>query len=111
MLAHDEIKNNLSFDLIFNLEMSLLAKLVLYLSGILLSTIFFITLILMCLSLWRNAPIYLLIPLLITFIAPLSWFFLVKNHSYHHYHLNYVLWYLYFIPFSAVVLSEVKWKK
>ena len=110
-LARDEIKNNLSFDLIFNLEMSLLAKLALYLSGILLSTIFFITLILMCFSLWRTAPIYLLIPLLITFIAPLSWFFLAKGHSYHHYHLNYVLWYLYFIPFSAVVLSEVKWKK
>ena len=78
-LARDEIKNNLSFDLIFNLEMSLLAKLALYLSGILLSTIFFITLILICLSLWRTAPIYLLIPLLITFIAPLSWFFLSQR--------------------------------
>lgn len=109
--ARDEIRNNLSLDLIFNIEMSLLAKLALYLSGIVLSSIFFITLVLMCLSLWRTAPIYLLIPLLITFIAPLSWFFLAKGHSYIHYHMNYVLWYLYFIPFSAVVLSEVKWKK
>lgn len=38
--------------------------------------------------------------LLVAIIAPLSWFFLAKAHSYVHYHLNYVLWYLVYIPFG-----------
>lgn len=109
--VRDRIKNNFSFVPIFNLEMSLLAKLSLYILGIIFSSVFLITLVALCLTVCRTAPNYLLIPLLITFVAPLSWFLVAKGHSYIHYHMNYVLWYLYFIPFSSVVLSEVKWKR
>jgi hypothetical protein len=38
------------------------------------------------------------------FLAPLSWFVLAKGHSYSHYHLNYVLWYLPFIPYGVLVI-------
>jgi hypothetical protein len=44
--------------------------------------------------------------ILISFAAPVSWFIVAKAHSYIHYQLNYVLWYLPFIPYSFVVLTE-----
>jgi len=109
--ARNEIINKTSLYPVLDLEISLIAKLAIYLLGVVLSNVFFISIVAMCLSLWRTAPSYLLIPLLISFISPISWFFLAKGHSDSHYQLNYVLWYLYFIPFAAVVLSEVKWKK
>lgn len=38
--------------------------------------------------------------LLISFFAPVSWFVLASPHSYIHTHMNYVLWYIPFIPIS-----------
>lgn len=40
------------------------------------------------------------------FIGSVSWFLIAKGHSYDHFHLNYVLWYLFFIPFSIIYLVE-----
>lgn len=40
-------------------------------------------------------------------LAPLSWFVIGKGHSAVHHHLNYVLWWLPFIPFSLVALVSV----
>jgi hypothetical protein len=46
--------------------------------------------------------------LALSFLAPLSWFFMAKGHSDNHYHLNYVLWYLLFVPTGAMLLWGVK---
>lgn len=46
--------------------------------------------------------------LLVSFLAPLSWFFLAKGHSYIHYSMNYVLWYLLYVPFGMLLLSKNK---
>lgn len=43
--------------------------------------------------------------LLISFFCPMSWFFLAKGHSYIHTHMNYVLWYLPFIPYCFLAFS------
>ncbi|MDP1774328.1 MAG: hypothetical protein Q8L15_18835 [Methylobacter sp.] len=44
--------------------------------------------------------------LLLSFLAPLSWFFLAKGHSYIHYTLNYVLWYLLYVPFGMLLIVD-----
>lgn len=46
------------------------------------------------------------VALLLSIMAPLSWFFLAKGHSYDHYHLNYVLWYLPYVPFGMLLLYD-----
>ena len=45
----------------------------------------------------------LALALLVSLLAPLSWFTLAKGHSYHHFHMNYVLWYLLFVPFAMLL--------
>ena len=50
------------------------------------------------------------------FIASVSWFIAAKGHSAQHYHINYVLWYLPYIPFGVILLlspreSEVTQRK
>lgn len=52
--------------------------------------------------------------LLISFLAPLSWFTLAKGHSYLHTNLNYVLWFLPYVPIGMLILSPQKiprWNK
>jgi hypothetical protein len=49
--------------------------------------------------------------LLMSLLAPLSWFFLVKGHSYIHYHMNYVLWYLLYVPFGMLLIADRITKK
>jgi len=44
--------------------------------------------------------------LIISALAPLSWFIMAKGHSYVHKHLNYVLWYIPFLPVAGLTLSE-----
>lgn len=48
----------------------------------------------------------------LSLVAPLSWFFLAKAHSYIHTHINYVLWYMPFaffaLAFVAVSLAEME---
>jgi hypothetical protein len=40
------------------------------------------------------------------FIGSTSWFVAAKGHSYIHYSINYVLWYLLFIPVAVLLVSE-----
>jgi hypothetical protein len=40
----------------------------------------------------------------ITALAPLSWFFLAKGHSFVHYHMNYVLWYIVTMPIIIYII-------
>lgn len=47
-----------------------------------------------------------LIYLLGLFAGSASWYFAAKGHSYIHYHMNYVLWYLIFIPTCVLLLVE-----
>lgn len=42
----------------------------------------------------------------VSFSVPASWFILAKTHSYFHDHLNYVLWYLSFLPAMVYILSD-----
>lgn len=45
------------------------------------------------------------------FIGSISWFLAAKGHSYIHTHLNFVLWYILFIPFGALLLSSLYLQK
>ncbi len=40
------------------------------------------------------------------FVGSASWFFAAKGHSYLHYHINYVLWYLLFVPVAVLLVVE-----
>jgi len=93
---------------ILNVDKLLLAKASLHLSFLILSNLFLIILIFLCCKNIKQMPTYFLIPLFISFLAPLSWFLIAKPHSFLHYHINYILWYLYFIPFAVVAITETK---
>ena len=56
-------------------------------------------------SLWRGDRSFSL-ALVISALSPLSWFVLAKGHSYIHLHLNYVLWYLLFVPWAMLCLFQ-----
>ncbi|TZG25860.1 hypothetical protein [Sphingomonas montanisoli] len=43
---------------------------------------------------------------LLALLGSLSWFVAAKGHSFVHAHLNYVLWYLLYIPFGAALIVE-----
>ena len=43
---------------------------------------------------------------LLAFAGSMSWFVAAKGHSHVHAHLNYVLWYLLYIPFGTVLIAE-----
>ena len=42
--------------------------------------------------------------LLFCMLSPLSWYILAKGHSYIHPHLNYILWYMPFVPASLIYI-------
>jgi hypothetical protein len=46
--------------------------------------------------------------LAVSLLAPLSWFLAAKGHSYIHYHINYVLWYVPFVPFCMLAMASIK---
>lgn len=46
-----------------------------------------------------------------SFLAPLSWFILFKGHSYVHTYLNYVLWFIGFVPFGVLFLIQQRYAK
>jgi hypothetical protein len=39
-----------------------------------------------------------------SFLGPITWFLTFKGHSAIHYHVNYILWYLFFIPASLIAI-------
>ena len=43
---------------------------------------------------------------LITFLAPASWFFIMKDHSYVHTHLNFILWYFGFVQLCFYIIIK-----
>jgi hypothetical protein len=49
-----------------------------------------------------RAPLPVRASLLLAFCAPISWHFIAKGHSFLHPHMNYVLWYLPFIPYGMI---------
>jgi hypothetical protein len=53
---------------------------------------------------WPDRPILGYLAAL--FAGSASWYFAAKGHSYIHYHMNYVLWYVVFLPASFVLLVE-----
>ena len=68
---------------------------------LILNTLLFLTLILVA---FLRSNLKMRLILMLSFMAPLSWFVIAKGHSAGHYHINYVLWYLPFIPFSFIAL-------
>jgi len=46
------------------------------------------------------------VAVLFAILAPLSWFVMAKGHSFIHYHMNYVLWYLPYMSFAVLVLLK-----
>jgi len=60
--------------------------------------------ILNAVTFWRSAPSALVLGGF--FIGSASWFFAAKGHSSIHYHMNYVLWYLLFVPVAALLIGE-----
>jgi hypothetical protein len=74
--------------------------------SVIISSLSFLVLIGFIFRLWFKIGFPLKAVILISSIAPISWFFLAKAHSYIHYQLNYVLWYLPFIPYSLAILVE-----
>ena len=47
-----------------------------------------------------------LVMLFFCMLCPLSWYVLAKGHSYIHPHLNYILWYMPFIPVSLIYMYK-----
>jgi hypothetical protein len=39
-----------------------------------------------------------------SFLGPITWFLIFKGHSAIHYHINYILWYVFFIPGSVIAI-------
>lgn len=54
---------------------------------------------------FRSRPLVLLY-IIALFFGSASWFFAAKGHSFIHYHLNYVLWYILFVPVGVLLLVE-----
>ena len=53
---------------------------------------------------WRDLPSTLALGGF--FAGSASWFFAAKGHSFIHYHMNYVLWYLLFVPVAVLLIGE-----
>lgn len=71
------------------------------------SAISFIFLIFILIKSFKKFPKEIKAVVILSFISPLSWFFAAKGHSYVHTHMNYVLWYLPFIPFCVLALTTL----
>lgn len=76
-----------------------------------LSRIAFLNYLLFIVYIGFKTPIHERLSLILAFLGPISWFIAAKAHSDAHYHMNYVIWYLPFIPFSAMVATKSLLKK
>jgi hypothetical protein len=43
---------------------------------------------------------------IISVIAPLSWFFIFKQHAYAHTHLDFIVWYIPFLPYTFLIIGQ-----
>jgi hypothetical protein len=68
---------------------------------------FAVLLVLLLRKLWllRRSRPEIVVMIAFAFAAPLSWFVLAKGHSYVHTAMNYVLWYVPFLPLAVAVLA------
>jgi hypothetical protein len=68
---------------------------------------FALLLLLLSIKLWRlrRSRPDVLVAIAFALAAPLSWFVLAKGHSYIHMLMNYVLWYVPFVPLAVAVLA------
>ena len=89
-IFYREIFKNISNELIFFIFIKLLSLL-----G------FFVFLIYSLLAFMYSNKAYKSLTIF-SFIAPLSWFILAKGHSAIHLHINFVLWYITFVPSSLI---------
>jgi hypothetical protein len=63
--------------------------------------------LLICLTIvasWRLVS-EIKLAIIVAFIAPLSWFLIAKGHSYVHVNMNFVLWYIPFIPICILAIG------
>lgn len=92
-------KNRPSFQSFSNLNGNLITALSLRLA----SSLVFPLLLIVCFWVaFRNKKE--LIFLFCCLLPPISWFAMAKGHSYIHFHLNFVLWYLPFVPSAFIYL-------
>lgn len=54
----------------------------------------------------RATPWYWRVTLAVSLVAPISWFVMAKGHSFIHTHVNYILWYLPFVPIGLLFLFD-----
>jgi hypothetical protein len=57
-------------------------------------------------ALSRRTPWHGRAMMAVAFAAPVSWFVIGKGHSDEHYHMNYIIWYVPFVPLSLLFLVE-----
>lgn len=55
---------------------------------------------------YRRLCLALLATTSISFLAPLSWFIVFKQHSANHFHLDYIVWYMPFMLFGFLIIGE-----
>ena len=79
--------------------------------GKVLSVIIFLLFILYVFITSTRVGLNTLIVFAASLLAPLSWYILAKGHSDIHTNLNYILWYLPFIPFGFLLVYESKVSK
>ncbi len=71
-----------------------------------LNKLFLITIITVSFYAAFRLPFCYFATLTLSFAAPVSWFIMAKAHSHAHTHMNYVLWYLFFVPFALITIAE-----
>lgn len=71
------------------------------------TAVFALLLLLLAYKLWRlrHSRPDVVVAVAFALAAPLSWFVLAKGHSYIHTLMNYVLWYVPFVPLAVAVLA------
>jgi hypothetical protein len=119
LVGHDErykedlqaTYGNFSFEGLIGLVRALGVSGMLAVAAKALSVLSFIGLLAFIIFSFRRFSIEIRCMLITAFVAPLSWYFVAKAHSYIHYHINYVLWYLPFIPVSIIALTSMHAQK
>jgi hypothetical protein len=101
-----EAKENLTIKSLLTLLVSISFQSLLFLFSIAASIITFLLFIVYCCYLMIKRKDSLSLALFVSVLAPISWFVVAKNHSADHYQLNYVLWYLPYIPFGVLLLQN-----
>ena len=110
-----KINNNLNFkNIIFfyeDISKIISTNLVIFFILKLLSLLSFLFLIFYTIILSLKSKKHYKYYILTSLISPLSWFIIAKGHSSIHLHMNFVLWYVMFIPSCFIFLTNHSFKK